>query len=466
MPPRSSIIAAAFSIALAACGGSTGVSTSAPTSRPSVRTTTVTTSPATTTSSLPEGLVVPPACVGITTGTLPPEAFTTTTLPTTELTVDDQRRLVESFDEHVREVYFDPGLGGLDWEGEIAGLLAEVGAGIATLGLYERLDALLESLGDEHSRFETPQQVAISDEIFAGENDYVGIGILALGVPDEGLITIISVLPGSPAELAGLESHDSIVAVDGIRLGEEPGAESFRLRGPECSLVYITVRSPGEPERVIPTVRARVQGSLPIEAVLLPGIDDQRIAYILIPTFADTTIDDQVREALESFGPLDGLIVDLRTNGGGSSLVAEPIMALFVSGTLGEYTSRDGARDLVIDGDPVHSSNTVPLAVLVGEHTESYGEIVAGILGEREGVILVGETTTGNLETLHGFAMPGGTMVWIAAEVFQPAGDPDADWERDGIVPDVFVTTDWEDVTLGNDPAIDAAVEALTRTGG
>ena len=458
MASRTSIAILVTALALAACSGSRGASTTSPTTTPPA--TTVTTIPATT-SSLPEGLIVPSQCEGVPITTIPPGEITTTTVVTAELDADDQRRLVDSFDEHVREVYFDPDLAAIPWEEAIAALQADVDSGISTDSLYERLDALLESLGDEHSRFETPQQVALSDEIFAGENDYVGIGILALGVPEEGLISIISVLPDSPAAAAGLEPHDSIVAVDGIPLGDEPGIGSSRLRGPECTIVEFTMRSPDGSERMITTLRARVQGNLPIQTALVPDPEGRRIAYLLLPTFADATIDDQVRDALEDLGPLDGVILDLRTNGGGSSQVAEPIMSLFVSGTLGEYSSRDGDRDLVIDGDPIHNSATVPLAVLVGEHTESYGEIVAGILGEREGTIVVGETTVGNVETLHGFAMPGGSMLWIAAEVFRPAGNPDADWERDGIVPDVIVPTDWEDITLDTDPAVAAAAAAL-----
>lgn len=461
MAPRTLTSTIVAALVLAACAGSSGVSTSAPTTPTSAPETTVSTAP-TTTSSLPDDLILPPQCEGVPITTIPPGEITTTTVATTKLDAGDQRRLVDSFDEHVREVYFDPDLAGVPWEEEIDALLADIDAGLSTDALYERLDGLLASLGDDHSRFETPQQVALSDEIFAGENDYVGIGILALGVPEDRLISIISVLPDSPAEVAGLEPHDSIVAVDGIPLGDDPGLQSSRLRGPECTIVEITVRSPDGSERVITTVRARVQGNLPIQVELVPAPDGRRVAYVLIPTFADATIDDQVREALQDLGPLDGIILDLRTNGGGSSLVAEPIMALFVSGTLGEYTSRDGSRSLVIEGDPIHNSFTVPLAVLVGEHTESYGEIVAGIFSQREETILIGETTGGNVETLHGFALPGGSMVWIAAEVFRPAGDPDADWERDGIVPDLTVPTDWEDITLETDPAVDAATGALT----
>ncbi|MEX1207439.1 MAG: S41 family peptidase [Acidimicrobiia bacterium] len=446
----------AMTVLVAGCAPDAGVSTTSP-----VTTSTTLVSPTSSTSTLPEGLVIPPQCEGRTITTTPPVEPTSTTITPEELTMASQLLVLESFDQLFRDTYFDPDLGGIDWDAAIAGLRAEINSGVSTAVLYERLDALVESLGDEHSRFETPAQVAESDEIFAGDNDYEGIGIVATAVPEDQLITIITVFPGSPADLAGIESHDSILAVDGIALGDEPGRQSARLRGPECSLVTMTVRTPGEPDRSVAAVRARVTGNIPIEAMIVPDTAGRRVGFMMIPTFADNTIDDQVRDTLEEWGPLDGLILDLRVNGGGSSVVAEPIMSLFVSGLIGEYASREDTRQLSIEADPIHNSATVPLAVFIGEHTESYGEIISGILGSRDRTVLIGSTTTGNVETLHGFSLPGGSKLWIAAEVFRLLADPDADWERDGISPDIEILADWEDFTFDTDPALDAALTAL-----
>jgi C-terminal peptidase prc len=441
---------------VAGCAPTGAVPTTSPVTTP-----TTLASPTTSTTPLPAGLVIPPQCEGRTITTSPPQEPTSTTIAPEEISQASQLLLVESIDQVFRDVYFDPDLGGIDWGGAIEGLRADIDAGVQTAVLYERLAQLVASLGDEHSRFETPAQVAESDEIFAGSNDYEGIGIVAIAVPEDELIVIITVFPGSPADLAGLESHDSILAVDGILLGDEPGEQSARLRGPECSLVSMTVRTPGQAERTVAAVRARVTGNIPIESALLPDTGGRRIGFMMIPTFADNTIDDQVRDTLEEWGPLDGLILDLRANGGGSSVVAEPIMSLFVSGLLGEYTSRDDTRRLELQANPIHNSATVPLAILIGEHTESYGEIMAGILGSRDRTVLIGSTTTGNVETLHGYPLPGGSMLWVAAEVFRLLADPDADWERDGIAPDIDAPVDWEDFTFETDPALDAALEAL-----
>jgi C-terminal peptidase prc len=446
-------------LATAACTRATSGSTTSTT--PAGTSTTGGATGSTTSTTIAVTPYIPPECAGTTITTLPLDDPPPTTVPPEALSTERQFLLVETIDDLVQENYFDPNLGGTDWNTAVATLSAAIEAGMTTATLYERISALVESLADEHSRFETPEEVATFDEIFSGDNDYVGIGILAITDFDEGLVTIVTVFPGSPADRSGLRPHDSIVAVDGLPMGDDPAARAYRLRGPECSLVVMTVRSPGEEERSVAAVRARVQGNVAIHAALVPVDDGRRVAYILIPTFFDMTIDDQVRDALEEFGPLDGLIIDLRPNGGGSSVVAEPIMSLFVGGTVGDYLSRDGTRALSLEADPVHNSDTVPLAILVGEHTESYGEIVAGILGARDRSVVIGETTMGNVETLHGFALPGGSMLWVAAEVFRPRSDPDADWERDGIVPDIEVEVDWHDFTFDTDPALDPALEAL-----
>jgi carboxyl-terminal processing protease len=194
----------------------------------------------------------------------------------------------------------------------------------------------------------------------------------------------------------------------------------------------------------------------------VPTSDGKRIGYIFLPTFFDQTIPDQVRQALQDFGPLDGLILDNRMNGGGSSTVVEPILGFFTTGTIGHYVSRSARRPQEINPDPIHNSQEVPLVVLVAEDTVSFGEIFSGALQDIGRARIVGQTTLGNVETLHGYDQPDGSRVWIAEESFEPLVS-DANWENDGIVPEVEVVADWDTFTFETDPAVAAAVELLAR---
>ena len=431
-------------VALAACGGSP---TTASTIPPSTTTTTTVPAPA----------YVPPECVD-TTATIEGTTTSTSVAPPT-LLIQQQQEVVDAIDTVVRDHYLYPDFNGTDWEGAVARLTADVTAGLDTVPFYERIVGLITSLGDEHSHVETPAEVLAAEAQLAASNDFVGIGGLLLPVESEGLITLLAVFPGSAADHAGLAVHDSILAADNVPLLD---AEAYRaLRGPECSLVVMTVRTPGGEPRTISAIRYRVTGGIPITSSLVPDPEGRSIGYVFIPTLGDGSADDQTRSALEGFGPLDGLIIDLRGNGGGSSSVLEPLLALFTSGTVGEYRSGDGARLLDISADEVYNSQTVPLVVLIDEDTVSYAEVLAGTLAATGRATLIGETTKGNVETLRWYDLPDGSKLWLAAERFYPLADPDVDWERDGIIPDIEVVSEWEDFTFETDPALAPALAAL-----
>jgi carboxyl-terminal processing protease len=247
--------------------------------------------------------------------------------------------------------------------------------------------------------------------------------------------------------------------VDGIPL-EVNEQTSNRVRGPQCSAVVLTVQYPGEAPRDLLLIRAPITGGLRIVTQLIPTTDGSKIGYIFIPTFFDETIPPQLEEALNNFGPLDGLILDVRLNGGGSSSVVDPIFEYFVSGRLGEFVSRDDSRTLEILANPVHNSQTVPLVVIVSEDTVSYGEIFSGVLRDAGRAKVVGETSLGNVEVLHGYKFDDGSQVWIASETFVSEFS-NADWELTGIVPDVTAYAEWDTITFETDPSIAAAVELL-----
>jgi carboxyl-terminal processing protease len=205
-------------------------------------------------------------------------------------------------------------------------------------------------------------------------------------------------------------------------------------------------------------VRNKINAPLPINAQLVPTRDGSRIGYIYLPTFFDETIPGQVKKALEDFGSLDGLILDNRMNTGGSSDVVDPILSYFADGTLGHFISRKAQRPLTVTADPVNNSQTVPLIVLVGEDTVSFGEIFSGALQDTGRAKVIGQTSLGNVEILHGYSFSDGSRMWIAEERFDPIVSH-ADWEKTGIIPDVTAHADWDTFTIKTDPAIAAALK-------
>lgn len=420
--------------------------------------------PTPTPTALESGLYIPPACANKPIATLP--VATTVAKPTSALSTNPrlskskQLEVFNALTEKIEQVYLYPDYNGLDWPATVKEYRAKIEKGLDTEAFYIEMEKLMIDLNDDHSSFLSPVDVAESNAELDGKVDYVGIGMLIQPMPEKGKVTLLSVLPGSSAEHGGLKEHDSILEIDGTPISEDGVDYSLRIRGPECSAVRLRVQSPGgEPYDAL-FVRFRIQSSLPIVARLVPTSDGSRIGYIFLPSFFDETIPGQVRKALKDFGELDGLILDNRTNGGGSSSVVYPIFRYFTSGTVGHFISRGATKALDIKADPVENSQDVPLVILVGPDTVSFGEIFSGALQDLGRAKIVGKTTLGNVETLMGYDFTDGSVAWIAAERFEPAHS-DVDWEKNGIVPDVTAYADWDTFTFETDPSIAAALKLL-----
>jgi len=407
---------------------------------------------------------VPPQCDAVALATIP--AATTVALPTPALvadpplTTEDQLAVLDAMAPTIADVYLYPEVVDGEWQSVVAAARARIESGLETEAFYQEMNDLVNALGDEHSQFESPAVAAASQAELAGSNDFVGIGVLVQPLPEKGRVTILTVFPESPAAFGGLQPHDSILAVDSVPLVESGVAYPQRMRGPECSATVLTIQSPGQAPRDVTFVRERVTAALPIDARLVPTTDGKGIGYIFIPTFFDQTITDQVRQALQDFGPLDGLILDNRMNGGGSSTVVERMLGFFTSGIVGHFVSLHGERPLEVLAEPIYNSQDVPLVVLVAKDTVSFGEIFSGALHDLGRSLTVGQTTLGNVETLHGYNLPDGSTVWIAEERFDPLYSDD-NWEALGIMPDLEIIADWDTFTFESDPAIAAALVLL-----
>ena len=401
---------------------------------------------------------IPPECTSAAIATMAPDSFVQPTLePNTEISQSQQLRIVREVADIVDDVYVYPDFNGKDWFEIETRYRDKVDAGLDTETFYVEMQNMIGELEDDHSFFLSPLEVQESEAELQGDIEFVGVGIYGNFDYDRGRVVVISTFPGSSAEQAGILPHDSILAADDLAVFD---GEFNRLRGPECSAVVATVQSPGQEPRKVVLVRHSIEGNVRIESRFVPTADGSRIGYIFIPTFFDETIPRQIEDALNAFGPLDGLILDLRMNGGGSSSVAHPVLSFFTSGRLGQFVSRFESRTLRVDADPIQNSQNVPLVVMVSEDTVSYGEIFAGIMRDSRDAKITGETSLGNVEVLHGYDFEDGSQLWIASETFFPEHS-DENWEDTGIVPDIAAFAEWDTFTFETDPSIGAALNLL-----
>lgn len=316
---------------------------------------------------------------------------------------------------------------------------------------------MLESLGDPHTSYLDPQMFERSNAHLEGE-EYEGIGAWVDITGD--YLTIVSPMPGSPAEKAGLRPEDKVVAIDGEDMtGIDGELVRQRVLGPKGSVVILTILRKDESEPFDVEVTR--------EAIVVPMVTsrilDDNIAYVQLYTFGDDATEelkDTLRELMKQ-NP-SGLILDLRGNGGGYLETAIDVASQFIGD--GEVMIEDFG-----DGRQDHFkakrgglATEIPLVVLINEGSASASEIVAGAVQDRQRGYLVGTTSfgKGSVQTYSELKNGQGAVRITIARWLTPNG---RQINEVGLTPDFIVELTPEDFDAGQDPQLDKAVEVLLK---
>lgn len=314
---------------------------------------------------------------------------------------------------------------------------------------------MLESLGDQHTSYMDPDQYIQANIPIDGE--YEGIG--AWVDTSAEYLTIISPMPGSPAEEAGLLPGDQVIEIDGEDMTGIDGSLVIRkVLGPAGSSVILTIQREGVAEPFDVTI---IRAKITVPSVDSRMIDDQ-VGYVQILTFgADTRneLRDHLKEVLAE--EPEGLIIDIRNNGGGYLQTAVDVGSEFISE--GVILYEDYGPDQDIEEYKARKgglATDIPLVVLVNGGSASASEIVAGAIQDLNRGPLVGTTTFGK----------GSVQNWIELENQQGAIRVTiARWltpsERQiheiGLTPDYEVELTEQDILDELDPQLDKAIEVL-----
>ncbi len=297
---------------------------------------------------------------------------------------------------------------------------------------YGAIEGMLDTLGDEgHTRFLTPEERERNRKSLSGT--YVGIGV-TLETEDEEIVVVSSV-EGSPADEAGMESGDVVVAVDGESVREEDLSEVVeKIRGPEGTDVELTVLR-GDEERVFDLERAEIE--TPVASwVLIPGSD---VAHVHLTSFTNDSA-EKLWQALEEARTAGArrFILDLRNNPGGDLDQAEKMAGYFLEPGSVIYIRRDASgerEEIKVEGG--EDGTGVPVAVLVNQGSASSSEILAGALRDNDRASVIGETTFGTGTVLSEFTLRDGSAILLGVAEWLT---PDGDFIREtGIVPEVKV---------------------------
>ena len=320
--------------------------------------------------------------------------------------------------------------------------------------VYESIRGMLKALDDPYTRFVEPKSYKEMKIRMSGS--YSGIGIY-IGIKKDQL-TVISPIEGTPAFKAKLKAGDKIMTIDGkstenMALEE---AVSF-IRGPQGTHVKLGLMRRGwKEQREIDIIRAKIK----IKPVKTKTIKNH-IAYIKLNTFENLNSAREFEKALRQARDLNGLIIDLRGNGGGLLQAAIDIGSMFVDrGIIVQTVDREGRREQIPSTGRVLWRK--PTVVLINEASASASEILAGALRDNNAATLVGAKSFGKASVQNVRRLNDGSALLVTiAKYLTPSGEY---INKKGILPDVEVLVpteevEAEDIILGQEEEEDIQLQ-------
>ena len=316
------------------------------------------------------------------------------------------------------------------------------------------LDGLLDGTGDNYAEYYNADEIK---ELFADYNgDFCGLGLL-LKVREDGAVYVSGVYEDSPAEAAGFQIGDVLMAVDGESVvGMDRYDVAAMVRGPENTEVTLTVYREDTDETLdISAVRKQLK-KIDVESRMV----SDTVGYIWIKDFDDVTT-QQFKDALEKLRAqgMKDLVIDLRTNTGGLFRVAlEIAQELMCKGIIVSIESSDGTlKEYTCDGSKEFEGNIV---ILTDGYTASSSEILAGALIDNGMAISLGTTTFGKGLVQDFYYLSDGSCIkFTTNQYYTPSG---AAINGVGIVPAIELDFDGDlYYNEGRDNQIEAAVEYL-----
>lgn len=288
------------------------------------------------------------------------------------------------------------------------------------------MTGMVAGLNDPHSYFVSSEYGA---DKFQGDitGDYVGIGV-TIQQNSSGYCDITNVFDMSPAKDAGIMVGDIIIKVsDKSTKGLNPQEVSNLIIGKEGTNVNITIKREDK-EIIFDVIRKRINA----QTVFDKKFDN--VGYLLLTGFDDDT-DEELKRKIDAFNEVDGLIIDLRNNGGGLLDTGLKILNMFINeGNLIVTEYKDDKIVYEAKGEKIYD---MPLVVLTNSNSASASEFFTAAIKENKRGISVGENTygKGSIQTI--FELPDNTCVNLTiGAFFTPDGNK---INKIGIKPDVVV---------------------------
>lgn len=308
------------------------------------------------------------------------------------------------------------------------------------------------ALGDKYTVYYDEDETKALMESTSGT--FSGVGATLTKDADTGYATIVNVYEDSPAEKAGLKAGDILEKIDDHEVGDEQlDTVVSWIKGEKGTDVKITVLRDGEELELTAT-----RDTIEVKTVSYEMKENQ-IGYIRVSEF-DTVTYDQFKEALDDLEKqgMQGLIVDLRNNPGGSlDTVTNMLRLLLPEGTIVSTKDKNGKTDEIIC-DGTHEFKK-PMAVLVNQYSASASEIFSGAVQDYGTAKIVGVTTYGKGVVQQLMDLGDGTCLKVTiAEYYTPNG---RSINGKGVEPDVEVEYQYDEENPKADNQLDQALSTV-----
>lgn len=313
------------------------------------------------------------------------------------------------------------------------------------------IDGMLKTL-DPYSAYLSPERYRELEIGTSGEFGGVGMEVSV----ENGVLTVIAPIEGTPAERAGIKPRDQIIEIEGRPTEGMVVQEAVKLlRGPKGTAVNITIKREGEPElRVVTLVRDKIT----VKSVK-PSLLEGNIGYIRLTQFQENT-SQELKSALtelesQSGKDLNGVILDLRNNPGGLLAEAIDVVDEFIDkGLIVSVKGRSEDQSREYFATKNGSFQRFPIVVIVNEGSASASEVVAEALQDSERAVILGTKTfgKGSVQTIIKLE-DGSGLKLTTAKFYAPSG---RSINEVGVTPDITVEND-----NNHDKQLESAINIL-----
>jgi carboxyl-terminal processing protease len=323
--------------------------------------------------------------------------------------------------------------------------------------LLERaaVDGMAKSMNECHTYYLDPSRAKNFNQ---PQPPVSGIGVTINKPSATGPIEVVRVIPGTPAQRAGIRNGDKIVSVDGIDVTNLQTDEvASKVKGPEGTPVTVGILRGLE---TLSFTLSRARFSVPLE---VDTMIDGNIGRIEVPQLVGA-VADEVSNAVKRLNAngASAIVLDLRGDPGGDLSAAVDIASIFVrQGTLVYQTGRDGNRTPLDVNRRFYINSPKPLVVLVNKNSASGAEIIAAGIRANDAGTVMGTQTAGCVGTGQPRDLPDGGLLLVTITKIQDAKTgADLNGPGRGVVPDQVVD---QPTGAQGDVQLDAAV-AFLRT--